>query len=64
MHINKISLQHFQAWHSFSQTLKEKWTPPPPNLIKTNFNTAIQDSFSAQAAVRHNDKGHIIHATS
>jgi hypothetical protein len=64
MHINKISLEHFQAWHSSSQTLEEKWTPPPPNLVEINFDTAIRDSFSAQAAVCLNDKGHIIHATS
>jgi hypothetical protein len=47
MHINKISLEHFQAWHSSFQILKEKWNPPPLNWIKINFDTDIRDSFSA-----------------
>jgi hypothetical protein len=64
VHINKISIEHFQAWHSSSQILEEKWTPPPLNWVKINFDTAIRDSFSAQAEVCRNDKGHIIHATS
>ena len=25
MYINKISLEHFQAWHSNLQVLMEKW---------------------------------------
>jgi hypothetical protein len=64
MHINKISLKHFQAWHSSYQILKEKWTPPPINWAKINFNTAIWDSFSTEAVVCRNDKGLIIHETS
>jgi hypothetical protein len=30
-HINKISLEYFQAWHSSSTNLKETWLPPPIN---------------------------------
>jgi hypothetical protein len=26
-HINKITLEHFQAWHSSSSILKDTWTP-------------------------------------
>jgi hypothetical protein len=36
IHINKISLEHFQAWHSVSQVQLETWAPPPPNWIKIN----------------------------
>lgn len=38
----------------------EKWLPPPVDWYKINFNTAIRDSFSVQAAVCRNDEGHII----
>jgi hypothetical protein len=64
VHINKISLEHFQAWHSSSRILEEKRTPPPLNWVKINFDTTTRDSFSAQAAVCHNDKGNIIHTIS
>jgi hypothetical protein len=30
-HINKISLEHLQAWHSSSTDLDETWLPPPIN---------------------------------
>jgi hypothetical protein len=64
MHINKISLEHFQTWHSLSQVLEENWISPPLNWVKINFDTAIRNSFSAQAAVCRNSKGQIIHLLS
>jgi hypothetical protein len=30
-HINKIALEHFQAWQSVSSASVEKWIPPVPN---------------------------------
>jgi hypothetical protein len=63
-HINKITLEHYQAWHPSSSTLEETWTPPPTNWVKINFDTAIRDSFSAQAAICRDDKGHILQAIS
>jgi hypothetical protein len=63
-HINKISLEHFQAWHSLSFVLVEKWIPPPLNWVKINFDIVIRDSFSAQAAVCHNSEGQILHMIS
>jgi hypothetical protein len=63
MHINKISLEHFQAWHSSSQILEEKWTPPI-HWVKINFDMAIWDSFSTQATVCRDEKELIIYATS
>jgi hypothetical protein len=62
-HINKISLKHFQACHPSSQIQEEKWTPPI-QWVKINFNMTTWDSLSAQAAVCHDEKGLIIHATS
>jgi hypothetical protein len=56
-HINKISLEHFQAWHSSSPVLMEKWISPPLSRVKINFDTAIRDSFSAQAAVCRDSTG-------
>ena len=43
--LNKITLEHFQAWESKSPTLVEKWTSPPFNWFKINFDTAIHDSY-------------------
>ena len=42
----------------------KKWIPPAPNWVKINFDTAIQDSFSAQAAICRNSDGQIIHMSS
>jgi hypothetical protein len=64
VHINKITLEHFQAWQSKSQTLVEKWTSPPLNWFKINFDTAIRDSFSTQVAVCLDSSGQIIHMIS
>jgi ribonuclease HI len=63
-HINKISLEHFIAWHPPTQELEEKWIPPPPNWVKFNFDTVIRDSFSAQAMVCRDSKGRILHLSS
>jgi hypothetical protein len=63
-HINKISLEHYQAWHSVPVVLVEKWIPLAPNWVKINFDTAIHDSFSAQAAMCCNSDGQIIHMSS
>jgi hypothetical protein len=64
MHINKIALEHFQAWQSVSSALMEKWIPSAPNWVKINFDTTIRDSFSAQAAVCRNSDGKILHLSS
>jgi hypothetical protein len=64
MHINKIAFEHFQAWQSISSTPLEKWIPLAPNWVKINFDTAIRDSFSAQAAVCRNSDGKILHLSS
>ena len=60
VHFNKISLEHFQAWHSSSQVPMEKWTPPPLNWVKISFDTAIRDSVSAQAAICRDSKGQVL----
>ena len=44
-HINKIFIEHFQAWNSVSTAPVEKWIPSAPNWIKINFDTAIRDTF-------------------
>jgi hypothetical protein len=64
IHINKISLEHFQAWHSISPVQLETWVPPPPNWIKINFDTAIRDSFFAQAMVCRDSRGQVLHMSS
>jgi hypothetical protein len=58
-HINRISMEHFIAWYSTPPPL-ERWQPPISPDYKINFDTAIRDTFSAQAAVCHNHQGHII----
>jgi hypothetical protein len=64
VHINKISLKHFQAWHSVSSVPVENWIPPAPNWVKINFDTTIWNSFSVQAVVCCNSDGQIIHMSS
>jgi hypothetical protein len=44
-------LEHMAAWKNVSIPLEEKWMPPPPHWFKINFDTAIRDTFSAQAAM-------------
>jgi hypothetical protein len=64
IHINKITLEHFQAWLSKSTSLVEKWVTPPTNWFKINFDIATRETFSAQLAVSRDSKGKIIHMIS
>jgi hypothetical protein len=48
------------AWKSISKPIEEKWISPPPQWFKINFDAAIRDTFSTQAAVCRNHLGHII----
>lgn len=59
--INKVALDHYKALKAltFKPTV-EKWTPPAPSYFEINFDTAIQDNFSAQAAVCRNHQGKIL----
>jgi hypothetical protein len=63
-HINKISLEHFQAWHSANAKPVEIWIPPAPNWVKINFDTTIHESFSTQVVVCCNFDGCVIHMSS
>jgi hypothetical protein len=63
-HINKIAIEHFQAWISVSVATVEKWIHPAPNWIKINFDTAIRDSFLVQATLCRSSDGNIIHMAS
>jgi hypothetical protein len=58
--INRVSLEHFAAWTSKSSPVRELWSPPPSYYFKVNFDTAIRDDFSTQAAVCRNSRGQII----
>lgn len=59
--INKVPLEHTMAWQQPSHApVEEKWVPPPPSFLKINFDTAIRDTFSVQAAVCRDHNGHII----
>ncbi|XP_059451030.1 uncharacterized protein LOC132181816 [Corylus avellana] len=62
--IKKTSLAHAAAWHSSSAKVVEVWSPPQEGHLKINFDTAIRDHFSAQAAVCRDHKGIIIKAIS
>jgi hypothetical protein len=59
-HINRVSLEHLAAWTSKLSPIRELWSPPPPNVFKINFDTAIMDVFSSQAAICRNSNGKII----
>jgi hypothetical protein len=58
--IKRLSLDHFAAWQSKSQPTAESWSPPAAGSFKVNFDTAIRDLFSVQAAVCRDEKGSII----
>ncbi|XP_059450878.1 uncharacterized protein LOC132181647 [Corylus avellana] len=63
--IKRTSLDHAAAWkYSSPITVKEFWSPPPAGSHKINFDTAIREKFSVQAAVCRDSKGHIVKAIS
>jgi len=63
-HINKVTMEHFNAWHPSLPIVIEKWQPPPHPWVKINFDTAIRGSFSVQVVVYRNSQGKIIHMAS
>jgi hypothetical protein len=58
--INRISLDHHAAWKTKAQPMRELWSPPQAGNFKVNFNTAIRDLFSVQAAVCRDSTGAIV----
>jgi hypothetical protein len=58
--IKRPSLDHFTAWQSKSQPMVESWSSPAAGSFKVNFDTAIRDLFSIQAAIWRDEKGSII----
>ena len=62
--IRKTTLDHAAAWQSTSSLVKEFWSPPPAGSFKVNFDTAIRDTFSVQAAICKDSTGKIIKALS
>ncbi|XP_062177050.1 uncharacterized protein LOC133881987 [Alnus glutinosa] len=52
--------QHCDAWSAKLRPTLEKWIRPPLNWHKLNFDTAIRDSFSCQAAICRNHEGRLI----
>jgi hypothetical protein len=59
--VNKVSMEHLVAWKSVpTNSVDEKWIPPPPSIFKINFDTTIRGSFSLQAAISRNHNGQII----
>jgi hypothetical protein len=62
--IKKIALAHSAAWKPTPVPIAESWSPPAIGSFKINFDTAIRDNFSAQAAVCRDHNGSIISACS
>ena len=60
--INRVSLEYFTAWSSKLHLVKEVRSKPPHGFCKVNFDTAIREGFSTQAAVCRNSNGMIINA--
>jgi hypothetical protein len=58
--ITKKYYQHCDAWSHKLAPIPEKWIRPPLNWFKINFDTAIRDSFSSQAAICRNHSGQLI----
>jgi hypothetical protein len=55
---------HCDAWLDQIDPINEKWIRPPLHWFKINFDTAIRDSFSSQAAICRNHNRHLIKFTS
>jgi hypothetical protein len=53
-------MEHLVAWTSKLSPNREHWSPLPPNSFKVNFDIAIKDEFSSQAAICRNSNGNII----
>jgi hypothetical protein len=62
--IRRTSLDHAAAWQTTSPMVKEYWSSPLAGSHKINFDTAIRDHFSMQAAVCRDSNGHIVKALS
>ena len=58
--IKKVSMEHYAAWSSIKKPVKEIWSKPPQEFFKVNFDVAIREDFSTQAAVCRNSNGLII----
>jgi hypothetical protein len=52
--------QHCDAWSNKLDPTPEKWIRPPPDWYKINFDTAIRDSFSCQAAIIRDHRGQLV----
>jgi len=52
--------QHCDAWLNKLDPTPEKWIRPPPDWHKINFDTAIRDSFSCQAAIIRDHRGQLV----
>jgi hypothetical protein len=63
-HINKLVLEHSLARKTSLPRSTEVWRKPSSSYIKINYDTAIRDSFSAQAAVIQDSSGTITHCSS
>jgi hypothetical protein len=62
--INRTVLEHHSAWASLQPLPSVVWQKPCSPFFKINYDTAIRDSFSAQAAVCRDSAGSIIQCSS
>jgi hypothetical protein len=61
--INRTALEHHSTWTS-KRSSPAPWLKPCAPFYKINYDTAIKDSFSAQAAVSRDFSGSIIRCSS
>jgi hypothetical protein len=62
--INKTVLEHHSAWKTKLVPSCKVWKSPPSFSFKINYDTTIQDTFSAQVAVCRDSSGSIIKCVS
>ena len=58
--IKRVSLEHYVAWSLKLHPAKEVWPKPPQGFCKVNFDAAIREGFSTQAAACRNSNRDII----
>jgi hypothetical protein len=58
--IMRLSLDHYAAWLSISQPVRELWSTPDKGSFKVNFDIATSKLFSVQATVCRDFHGTIV----
>lgn len=61
--IQRVTREHLLSWkQKQEQALSSRWTPPPMDTVKVNFDVAVRDTFAVGAAVIKDHAGMVVGA--